>query len=125
MIARRLFTSGALVAFVAGSAVPATAQAPLVMETMPANRAVLNNASGEFYVRFNRPVDHIRSRLLILQDGVIVRTLHPRFKTEPDVLFAMALPLPPGAYTFHWSVRSLEGTEVLEGEVSFSVSETQ
>ena len=89
---------------------------------MPADRAVLNNASGEFYVRFDRPVDHIRSLMFVKQDGVVIRALHPRFKTEPDVLFAMALPLPSGAYSFHWSVRSLAGTEVLEGEVPFSVS---
>jgi len=101
------------------------AQAPRVLETMPADRAVLNNASGEFYVRFDRPVDHIRSLLLIKRDGVVVRTLQPRFKTQPDVLFAMALPLPSGAYTFHWSVRTLAGTEVLEGEVPFSVSAAQ
>ncbi len=98
------------------------AQVPRVMDTMPADRAVLNNASGEFYVRFDRPVDHIRSLMFVKQDGAVVRTLHPRFKTEPDVLFAMALPLPSGAYTFHWSIRSLAGTEVLEGEVPFSVS---
>ena len=89
---------------------------------MPADRAVLTNASGEFYVRFDRPVDHIRSMMFIKQGDVVVRTLHPRFKTEPDVLFAMALPLTPGTYTFVWSVRSLEGADVLDGEVPFSVS---
>lgn len=125
MIARRLFNAGALAAFFAGGTGSAVAQVPRVMETMPADRAVLTNASGEFYVRFDRPVDHIRSRLLVYRDGVIVRTLHPRFKAQPDVLFAMALPLPPGAYIFHWSVRSLAGTEVLEGEVPFSVSDAR
>jgi methionine-rich copper-binding protein CopC len=122
MIARRLFAAWALAAFLAGGAGSAMAQVPRALDTMPADRAVLNNASGEFYVRFDRPVDHIRSLLLIKRDGVIVRTLHPRFKTEPDVLFAMALPLPSGAYTFCWSVRTLAGTEVLEGEVPFSIS---
>lgn len=125
MIARRLLTAGALVASFTGAAGSAMAQVPKVMATMPADRAVVTNASGEFYVRFDRPVDHIRSLMTIQQDGVIVRTLHPRFKAQPDVLFAMALPLPPGNYTFHWSVRSLEGTEVLEGEVPFSVSHTR
>lgn len=125
MIARRPFIAGALAASVAGVAGSAMAQVPKVMATMPAERAVLTNASGEFYVRFDRPVDHIRSLMMVRQGGVIVRTLHPRFKAQPDVLFAMALPLPPGAYTFHWSVRSLEGTEVLEGEVPFSVSDTR
>ena len=122
MIARRLLSAWALAAFLAGGAGSAMAQVPKVMDTMPADRAVLTNASGEFYVRFNRPVDHIRSMMFVKQGDVVVRTLHPRFKAEPDVLFAMALPLQSGAYTFHWSVRSLAGTEVLEGEVPFSVS---
>jgi methionine-rich copper-binding protein CopC len=124
MIAR-LFAASILAASVAGGAGSALAQVPRVLDTMPADRAVLTNASGEFYVRFDRPVDHIRSLMFVKQDGVVVRTLHPRFKTEPDVLFAMALPLPSGPYTFHWSVRSLAGTEVLEGEVPFSVSTVQ
>jgi len=121
MIARRLLAAWVAI-FFAGGAGSAMAQVPKVMDTMPADRAILNNASGEFYVRFDRPVDHIRSLMFVKQDGVVVRTLHPRFKTEPDVLFAMALPLQSGAYTFHWSVRSLAGTEVMEGEVPFSIS---
>ncbi|MCW5737577.1 MAG: copper resistance protein CopC [Enhydrobacter sp.] len=121
MIARRLFTSAAA-ALVAGAAGSATAQVPKVVETMPAAQAVLTNAGGEFYVRFDRPVDHIRSMMYVKQDGVVIRTLHPRFKTEPNVLFAMAPPLPPGPYTFVWSVRSLEGADVLDGELPFSVS---
>ena len=122
MIARRLLAAWALATFFAGGAGSASAQVPKVMDTMPADRAVLNNASGEFYVRFDRPVDHIRSLMFVKQGSVVVRTLHPRFKTEPDVLFAMALPLQSGAYTFHWSVRSLAGTEVVEGEVPFSIA---
>jgi len=122
MIARRLFAASVLAASLAGGAGSSVAQVPRVLDTMPADRAILTNASGEFYVRFDRPVDHIRSLMFVKQDGVVVRTLHPRFKTEPDVLFAMALPLRPGPYSFHWSVRSLAGTEVLEGEVPFSVS---
>jgi methionine-rich copper-binding protein CopC len=121
MIERRLFAL-AVAALIAGDAGFAMAQVPRVLDTMPADRAVLTNASGEFYVRFDRPVDHIRSMMFIKQGDVVVRTLHPRFKTEPDVLFAMALPLPPGAYSFEWSVRTLAGAEVLQGQVPFSVS---
>lgn len=124
MIARRLFAS-AVSALVLGGAGSAAAQVPRVVATMPADRAVLGNVSGEFYVRFDRPVDHIRSLMFIKQGDVVVRTLHPRFKTEPNVLFAMVIPLAPGPYTFAWSVRSLEGTDVLDGEVAFSVSASQ
>ena len=122
MIARRRVACWTFAAFLGGGAGSAAAQVPQVLDTMPADGAVLDNASGEFFVRFDRPVDHIRSRLLIKRNGAVVRTLQPRFKTEPTVLFAMALPLAAGAYTFHWSVRTLAGTEVLEGEVPFSVS---
>ena len=78
MIARRLLAAWALATFLAGGAGAAMAQVPRVMGTMPADRAVLTNASGEFYVRFDRPVDHIRSLMFVKQDGVVIRTLHPQ-----------------------------------------------
>lgn len=123
MIARRL-VAGTLAALFAGAGSSAVAEieVPRVLATMPTDNAVLTNDSGEFYVRFDRPVDHIRSMMYIRQGDQIVRTLHPRFKTEPDVLFAIALPLPSGDYTFLYSVRTLEGTEMLRGEVPFAVS---
>lgn len=122
MIPRLLFATWTLAASLAAGAGSALAQVPRVVETMPADRAVLDRASGDFFVRFDRPVDHIRSLLLIKRNGKVIQTLRPRFKTEPNVLFAMAPPLPPGTYSFHWSVHSLAGTEVVEGELPFSVS---
>jgi methionine-rich copper-binding protein CopC len=119
MIARRTFFGGLALAAAAN---PARADSLKVLETAPASGAVLKDASSEYFVRFDQPVDHIRSRFLIKQNGAVVHTLAPRFKTAPEVLFARAPTLPAGSYAFHWSVRSLTGTEVLEGEVPFSVA---
>jgi len=118
MIARRILLGWAATAFAAGSA---HADSLKVVDTSPADRAVLKDGGSDFYVRFDQPVDHIRSLFFVKQNGAVVKTLQPRFKTAPDVLFARAPSLPSGSYAFHWSVRTVSGTEVQEGEVSFSV----
>jgi len=101
----------------------AAAQTLKVVETMPAHQAVLpaSAVSGDYYVRFDQPVDHLHSEITIRRDGKVVETLHPRFKTEPNVLFARAPNLAPGRYTMHWSVPAANGSTVYQGEVSFSV----
>jgi methionine-rich copper-binding protein CopC len=100
----------------------AWAQALKVMQTGPAANAVLDRSPEGFFVRFDKPVDHIRSVLFIKRAGDIVATLHPRFKTEPQVLFAGAAPLPPGDYTLTWSVIALDDTRVTEGEIPFTIA---
>src|ERR1700675_2810825 len=76
-----------------------------VMDTGPVNNGVERGRTDEFFVRFNQPVDHIRSEFIIKRGDEIVETVQPRFKTEPNVLFARRSPLPPGDYTLVWSVR--------------------
>jgi len=93
-----------------------------VVETRPVAHAVVDKPSEGFYVRFDRPVDHIHSTLLVKRDGKVVETLQPRFKSSPEVLFARAPELPAGDYTLHWSVHALQGSDVIEGEISFSVA---
>jgi methionine-rich copper-binding protein CopC len=99
----------------------ADAQAVTVLETGPAPHAVIDGSSDGFFVRFDRPIDHIHSRLVIKRGNDVVEGLQPRFKSAPEVLFARAPTLPPGEYTLHWIVRTLEGTDVVEGEVPFSI----
>ncbi|MBS0524738.1 MAG: copper resistance protein CopC [Proteobacteria bacterium] len=123
MIERRIFLAlGAAAAVTAGRGSKA-AEPAKVLETMPANGARIDGAATDYYVRFSQPVDHIHSVLLIKQNGSVVQTLQPRFKTEPTVLFARAPSMKPGDYTFHWVVKSLAGTETTEGEVPFSVGQ--
>ena len=94
-----------------------------VVETMPAKDGTLSSAEGDYFVRFDRPVDHIHSTIDIKQDGKTVQTLHPRLKSEPNVLFARAPNLKPGKYVMHWSVPAANGSTVYQGDVSFSISE--
>ena len=117
IIGRRYLLMG--LAFLA----PATAWADdvRVMDSQPQASAVIGEPSSAFFVRFDRPIDHIQSRLSIHRDGQLVERLEPRLQTEPNVLFARAPTLPPGAYTMHWVVRTLEGARVEEGSIPFTV----
>jgi methionine-rich copper-binding protein CopC len=101
---------------------PAWAQVIKVVETGPAANAVIDRLPEGVFVRFDKPVDHIHSLLLIKRGSSVVQTLHPRFKTEPQVLFANAPPLPPGDYTLAWSVIALDEKPVAEGEIPFTIA---
>jgi len=119
MIGRRtVFVGLAIPAVVAGAP---SVLAQKVVETMPAKDGTLSSAGGDYFVRFDQPVDHIHSTLDIKQDGKTVQTLRPRLNSEPNVLFARAPNLPPGKYVMHWSVPAANGSTVYQGEVSFSV----
>jgi methionine-rich copper-binding protein CopC len=101
----------------------AWAQVIKVVETGPAANAVLDRLpDAGVSVRFDKPVDHIHSVIFIKRDGKVLQTLHPRFKTEPQVLFANATPLSPGNYTLAWSVITLEDKHVAEGEIPFTIA---
>src|SRR5216683_1582230 len=90
-----------------------------VMDSGPVNNGVERGRTDEFFVRFNRPVDHIKSEFIIKRGDAVVEVLQPRFKTEPSVLFAERSPLPPGDYTLVWSVRALDGQQIAVGEIFF------
>jgi methionine-rich copper-binding protein CopC len=99
-----------------------SAQALKLLETMPAHDSTLSGVHDDFFVRFDQPVDHLHSVIDIRQDGKVVKTLHPRFGSKPNVLFARAPILGPGKYVMHWLVPSADGSTVLQGEVSFFVA---
>ncbi len=82
----------------------------------PAAHAFVGTRSTEFFVRFNRPVDHAHSFFAITRDGKVVETLRPRFESGPNVLFARASTLTPGDYIVHWPVCSTMG-EVVQGDL--------
>jgi len=90
-----------------------------VMDTGPVNNGIERGRTDEFFVRFNQPVDHIKSEFIIKRGDDIVEVLQPRFKTEPNVLFAERSPLPAGDYTLVWSVRALDGQQIAVGEIGF------
>jgi methionine-rich copper-binding protein CopC len=92
------------------------------LETFPAANAVIDTRSDGFFVRFDKPIDHVRSLLLIKRGNQVVETLYPRLEAAPEVLFARAPTLPPGNYTLHWLVRTLADADVIEGEISFRIT---
>jgi len=94
-----------------------------LMDSKPAAHAVIQGRSSEFFVRFDRPVDHIRSSLSILRDGKLIERLQPRLESAPTVLFARAPTLPEGSYQLHWTVHTMAGTDVTEGDIPFTVKD--
>jgi methionine-rich copper-binding protein CopC len=102
---------------------PAWADEVHVMESMPAASAVIAGRSSAFFVRFDRPIDHVRSTLDITRDGKQVERLQPRLDSAPEVLFARAPTLPAGDYKLHWLVRTIAGVEVRQGDIPFTVKD--
>lgn len=113
-----LLTGLAAVALWPGTA---RAQAARLLESQPAAGAELAAGAHRFLVRFDRPVDHYRSRLVIARDGQVLQSLQPRLESAPEVLFAMSPVMAPGAYEFRWSVISMQGGMVTEGSAAFTV----
>ena len=94
-----------------------------VMQSMPAANAHIGPKSSAFFVHFDRPVDHIKSTLVIKQGDKVVEPLHPRLESAPEVLFAAAPTLPAGSYMLHWAVITVQGTKAVEGDIPFDVSD--
>ena len=102
----------------------ARAQGAHVVELDPAANAVVDGRTSAFYVRFDRPVDHVRSLLFIKRGDEVIETLQPRLDSAPEVLFARAPTLPPGKYTLHWRVITLTDVRTSEGDIPFTVGRT-
>jgi methionine-rich copper-binding protein CopC len=102
---------------------PAWADEVHVVESTPAASAVIGGRSSEFLVRFDRPVDHVHSTLAITRDGKLVERLQPRLESAPEVLFARAPTMPAGDYKLHWSVRTMAGVDVIQGDIPFTVKD--
>ena len=123
MMSRRVAIVALSGAALLGALSPAWADDVRVMQSMPAASAVIGGRSSEFFVRFDRPVDHIHSTLAIMRDGKLVEQLHPRLESATDVLFARVATLPAGDYRLHWEVRTMAGAETIKGDIPFTVKD--
>ena len=94
-----------------------------VTESAPKANAHIGRKSSAFFVRFDRPVDHIKSTLVIKQGDKVIERLHPRLESDPQVLFAAAPTLPPGNYMLHWTVITIQGAKAIDGDIPFQVSD--
>ena len=113
---RRLILIGLFATVFSASA---GAQDVSVLDSAPKAKAVIGEPSSEFFVRFDRPIDHIHSRLSIWRDGRLVEHLQPRLESSPDLVAAPTLP--PGAYVLHWTVRTMQDVKVTQGNIPFTV----
>jgi methionine-rich copper-binding protein CopC len=103
------------------AAAPAGAEPARVMEMRPVASSVMDGNRQEFFIRFDRPIDHYGSRLEVVRDGQVVRTLAARLNAAPEVLFAIAGDLAPGPYILRWFAKSWRDGSVTEGSLDFSV----
>jgi methionine-rich copper-binding protein CopC len=125
MIVKRRIAAGMLLLAAAWASSPAAADEVHVMDSGPKASAVIDGRTSGFFVRFDRPVDHIRSTLAITQDGKLIERLTPRLESAPEVLFARAPTLSPGNYLLHWEVVTVAGQEKAHGDIPFSVAAQQ
>lgn len=124
MMKRRYAIAALMMAPVASAArAQQTPDEVRVVESTPAAHARIGPKSSAFFVRFDRPVDHIKSTLVIKQGDTVIERLHPRLESAPEVLFAAAPTLPPGSYMLRWAVITLQGTKAISGDIPFQVSD--
>jgi len=123
MMLRRLAIVVLSSACLLSAVAPAQADDVRVMESTPAASAVISGRSSAFFVRFDRPVDHVHSTLAITRDGKLVERLTPRLESAPEVLFAQAPTLPSGSYMLHWEVRTMASVDVMKGDIPFTVKQ--
>jgi methionine-rich copper-binding protein CopC len=110
-----------VVTVVGGSPPQARARALHMLEASPTAHAVIYGDHTEFVVRFDGPVDHVASRLEIVQSGQVIRALVPLVDSAVDVLFAYGETPPAGNYLLRWRAVSPDG-EVSVGDLAFSVA---
>jgi methionine-rich copper-binding protein CopC len=109
-----------LVALIAWSHA-ATAGTLHVRESVPTADAIIHGRHAEYVIRFDGPVDHIASRMEIMQSGRVVQSLTPLGDSAVDVLFASGEAPAPGRYVLRWQARSVADGTVSDGSIPFSV----
>lgn len=75
----------------------------------------------ELLLRFDRPINHVASRLSLVRNGQIIETMHFRLEAAPNVLFARIQTPAPGNYIVRWTVCPATGNDRYEGELPFTV----
>ncbi len=91
-----------------------------MVESFPKADAIMDGRNTRFSVKFDGPVDHHASRLVVEQDGVVVQILQPRLNAQPNTLYSDGHPLKPGHYVLRWNVRGMHGEDG-GGAITFTV----
>jgi hypothetical protein len=83
--------------------------------------ATIGERGTELLLRFDRPINHVRSWLSLIYDGRIVEIIHFRLEAAPNVLFARIQTPAPGNYIVRWTVCPEGSDNRYEGEFPFAV----
>ncbi len=90
-----------------------------VIEQTPKPSEIMDGSAVAFSLRFDRPIDHERSSLVLIKPKG-VRRIRPSLDSEPNVLYATAGRLSPGSYTLRWRARASDG-HMLSGSIPLQV----
>jgi hypothetical protein len=75
------------------------------MEPVPAVTQIMDDGALAFALRFDQPVNHVRSILTLLTpDGI--RMLPVRLSAQPNTLYSAIGQLTPGLYGLRWQART-------------------
>jgi methionine-rich copper-binding protein CopC len=91
-----------------------------MMASTPTAQAIVHGNNAQYVVRFDGPVNHRASRLMIVQGGHVIETLTPLVDSAVDVLYASGRVPPSGQYTLHWEAVSADG-DTSSGDIPFGV----
>ena len=91
---------------------------PLRMESV-----TIGERGTEVFVQFDRPISHERSWLLLVRNGKVIETIHPRLEASPKVLFARIQTPMAGAYVLRWTVCPQGSNDRYDGEFPFTVGQ--
>jgi hypothetical protein len=117
--ALRRFSLGVLCLFglqVAAQADEMGPSSPLRMESV-----TIGEHGTEIVIKFDRPISHERSSLLLLLDGKIVQTIRPRLQAAPNVLFARIATPARGNYLLRWTVCPQGNNDRYDGDLTFTI----
>jgi len=90
------------------------------IEDYPKASIIVDGSMVQFGLRFEAPVDHERSTLVV-KGSLGEHRLQPRFDSAPTYLFAIEGHLEPGVYELVW-VAQFVGGHARCGTIPFSVS---
>lgn len=116
----RSVASGLGLALLVAAPGVASARPVQMRKSTPAAETILHGNSAQFVIRFDGPVNHFASRLMITQGDRVVETLTPLRDSAVDVLYASGRVPSPGHYALHWEAVSADG-DTSKGDIPFSV----
>lgn len=119
----RQHLSSMALALVCLTGLPLSGHASDTIASVPAPRTNVSVGARttEFYIHFDRPVNHQLSSLAVLRDGKVVEMLNARLDAAPNVLFARIPTLPSGRYVLRWTFCPAGTDDRYTGDVAFTI----